>query len=105
MGASWGLKLTELLLSQGANMEAKNNQGQTPLHLAVKPIYGSMLIIKLLVQYGANINAKDKNGQTPLILVRKQLAEAKEKSDPVDKKFTKSLLKPSKLLSKCLSML
>lgn len=58
------LTIAELLLANGADVHAKNNQGQTPLHCA---IYSkSEEIISFLVSKGADINSKNNDGMTPL---------------------------------------
>jgi len=49
------------LLEAGADVNAKDNRGRTPLHQQVYP--GS---VKVLIQAGANVNVKDQNGYTPL---------------------------------------
>ncbi len=59
----------ELLLSQGANIDEKNNSGSTPLHLAVW--YQSLDLVKILVSLKADINAKDSANRTPLDLAKK----------------------------------
>ncbi len=53
------------LLGQGANVEAKNNQGDTPLLLAAKS--GKIDTAERLVEKGANIEAKNNVGDTALI--------------------------------------
>ena len=47
------------LISLGANMNAKNIHGQTPLHIAV--IQGHIPIIKLLRNMSKSVNIKDKD--------------------------------------------
>lgn len=51
------------LISQGADVNAKNEQGQTLLHLACQR--GNTETAKLLINGGANLNAKNDRGQTP----------------------------------------
>lgn len=58
----------KLLLSHGAFVEAKANNGMTPLHLAV---WHSLLsedcsTVETLLQYNADCSAKDDDGSTPL---------------------------------------
>ncbi|MCL2305282.1 MAG: ankyrin repeat domain-containing protein [Planctomycetaceae bacterium] len=60
--------LANLLTSPEFDVNAKDNHGRTPLHLAVTE-FMEIETIKLLVSYGANVNAIDKNGETPLHLV------------------------------------
>ncbi|KXZ24286.1 hypothetical protein AYB33_10975 [Leptospira santarosai] len=54
-------QITKYFVEHGADVNAENNDGQTPLHKATK-----IEIIKYLVENGANMNAKDNDGQTPL---------------------------------------
>ncbi|KLU91679.1 hypothetical protein MAPG_10197 [Magnaporthiopsis poae ATCC 64411] len=56
---------TELLLDLGADLEAKSNQGTTPLILAAER--GRMEWLQGLIDRGANINALGPEGDTPLI--------------------------------------
>lgn len=50
-----------LLLARGADMEAKDNNGFTPL------IYADSGITRVLVEHGANIEARSWRNRTPLI--------------------------------------
>jgi ankyrin repeat protein len=52
------------LLRSGADVEAKDNDGFTPLHRATRN--GHVQVSKELVEHGADIEAKDKNSYTPL---------------------------------------
>jgi len=54
----------ESLLSQGADVNARDEYGQMPLHLAV--VRGRQKIVELLISRGANIEGKDNAGRTPL---------------------------------------
>ncbi len=52
------------LLRHGANVNAKDYFGETPLHYAGRG--GSLEVINLLINNGADITAKDNLGRTPL---------------------------------------
>jgi len=54
------------LLQAGANVEYKNKDGMTPLHIACEKNHTS--ITRMLIKAGANVNAKDNGGKTPLHL-------------------------------------
>ncbi|XP_034946542.1 ankyrin-1-like [Chelonus insularis] len=59
----------ECLLDNHANIHAKNNKGQTPLHFACEYSNDMTLnILELLIDHGANIEAVDNSGRTPLTL-------------------------------------
>jgi ankyrin repeat protein len=51
-------------LAGGADVNAKNQRGWTPLHGAA--VDGSKEVGELLIAKGADVNAKDKHGRTPL---------------------------------------
>lgn len=55
------ITMARLLIARGANVNAANHQGTTPLHLAAYPE-----MAKLLVEAGAAIEARDHTGNTPL---------------------------------------
>jgi len=59
-------QVAELLIAEGADVNAKNVVGQTPLHCAA--MAGHKEIIELLIAAGADVNAKTKRGDTPLDL-------------------------------------
>ncbi|MEQ9367973.1 MAG: ankyrin repeat domain-containing protein [Coleofasciculus chthonoplastes F3-SA18-01] len=84
-------KMIEFLLQSGANIVAKDYQGNTPLHFAPSPEIAALLIadvnarnsygetplhkavendktevVELLLAKGANSNAQDNQGETPL---------------------------------------
>ncbi|MFB8787332.1 MAG: ankyrin repeat domain-containing protein [Potamolinea sp.] len=60
-------EVAQLLIAKGADVNAKNKNGETPLHLA-----RSQEMAQLLIAKGADVNAKNKNGETPLHLARSQ---------------------------------
>ncbi|AEF55528.1 ankyrin repeat domain-containing protein [Marinomonas posidonica] len=58
--------ITEFLLSLNANLNAQNDQGETPLHTAIKHSATNDAI--LLLEQGADTSIQDNNGVTPLML-------------------------------------
>ena len=56
------------LLEAGANPDAQDAKGDTPLHLAATG--GDTAVISLLVGAGAGVNAVNGNGETPLDVAR-----------------------------------
>ena len=52
------------LLDRGANVNARDGVGRTPLHWAV--FYGYVDVARLLLDRGADVNARDEHGWTPL---------------------------------------
>jgi ankyrin repeat protein len=61
---SGNLRSVQLLLAHGANPDARNGAGATPLWMAAQT--GVVDVIDALVAAGADIEAKDVNGVTPL---------------------------------------
>jgi uncharacterized protein len=57
-------KVVQLLLENGANVDAVDISGETPLFGATQSAQFS--VIELLLQHGANINHRNKMGVTPL---------------------------------------
>ena len=62
-----GFEAVRLLLERGADPNAANDAGKTPLHLAIAGD-GELKTIKLLVQAGTKLNVADKEGITPVRL-------------------------------------
>jgi ankyrin repeat protein len=56
--------VAELLLGKGAEVNAKNQDGITPLYMAARS--GNKYVTKLLLAHGADVNARVNKGMTPL---------------------------------------
>jgi ankyrin repeat protein len=56
-------ELAELLISKGAEVNAKDNWDRTPLHRAV---HSSKDMVELLIARGADVNVRNREDRTPL---------------------------------------
>lgn len=69
-----GFQGAKVLLSEGAFVDAVDNNGCTPLHEVVKRFretlhcldYDKLLVVRLLIEYKANKNKTDNHGNTPI---------------------------------------
>ena len=59
-----------VLIMLGADVNARNTNGATPLMLAAAR-NKDPAVIEALIDMGANINTKDNNGRTPLMWARR----------------------------------
>lgn len=70
------LESTQLLISHGAQVDAVDNQGNSPLHHVLRGIYDweydGARVARLLLRHGADVNAKTNSGQTPLDLASRR---------------------------------
>jgi len=74
-------KMVELLIDKGADVNARDEAGWTPLHYAA--FNGHKDVAELLIAKGADVNAKNDYGETPLHIAKhndhKDLAELLKK--------------------------
>ena len=60
--------IAELLIAKGADVDAVDNRGKTPLHWAAR--WQNPEVAELLIANAANINVVDNRGKTPLDMAR-----------------------------------
>jgi ankyrin repeat protein len=65
------IDIARLLISRGANLDAVDTHGMTPLHYAASIDFGDSVMVELLVEKGANARARNKDGFTALELATK----------------------------------
>ncbi|GAW80528.1 hypothetical protein, conserved [Plasmodium gonderi] len=58
------LKMARIILKKGSNINHKDANGMSPLHISVK--CGHLNIAKFLIENNANINITDNEGQSPI---------------------------------------
>ena len=59
-----------ILLEQGADVNAINNQKLSPLHMAAKN--GDLHILEVLLSYNADLSLRDEDGSSPLHIAAKE---------------------------------
>jgi hypothetical protein len=64
-------ELIRALIDAGANVNAQDIQGMSPLMLAVASENQDLAVVKVLLQSGANVNARSGRGETALDWARK----------------------------------
>ena len=57
-----------MLIENGADINTRSNDGQTPTHIAA--FRGHIEVLRLLIENGADVNARSNRGQTPLQAAR-----------------------------------
>jgi len=83
-------EIIEVLIKKGADVNAKDNAGNTPLIRACLSRYKYPEIIKYLIRKGAKLNAQNDEGETALIACFKSM---NERGDEVLKEVVQLLLK------------
>ena len=63
-------EIAKLLIQHGADVDAKQMQGNTPLHSAAHN--GQTTLATLLLDNGADINARNDKGETPLFMANEK---------------------------------
>lgn len=75
-------KLAETLIICGADVNVRDDSGNTPLHYAALSLFPCSMIVKLLIEHGASLNIRNRRGRTPLgIALGFPLAHASDKAD------------------------
>lgn len=104
LASAYGLtSFVQLLLEKGAKLEARDMQGQTPLHYAVKADeyrsrwYGNIKTALCLLEKGARYNTRDRSGRSPKDLATEHVSgwrwsEQEQENDNKAEKRMKQLL-------------
>jgi ankyrin repeat protein len=63
--------ICDILIDAGADINAADHAGNTPLHLAAQGYGEQIPVVKTLVQRGADVNVINEDGFTPAILAKR----------------------------------
>lgn len=67
-------KIIDILLANGAKLDARNRQGETALLIAAR--HGNKHVVSKLLDRGANFHARDKSGRGIMAIIDCQIAES-----------------------------
>jgi ankyrin repeat protein len=83
------IDIIQLLLNEGANVNAADKWDTTPLHDAVNKQEDGHAMIRLLIGAGANLQARDSHGYTPFLLAQGRRSDIRGLSgeNEIDKRF------------------
>ena len=70
------LPIVQLLVEKGAQLEARDKNGRTPLHWAAA--FGHFEIVQYLINKGAQVEPRDNDDETPLQMVCDRIREGPE---------------------------
>lgn len=80
---SGNVEVVAFLLDQGEDLNARDLEGETPLHEAAR--CGQKAVAELLLRRGADLNARAKAGHTPLwVALHTQEGSARERAEVAD---------------------
>ena len=68
--------VVKILLEYGADMDVKDEDGNTFLHRAAEK--GHTKVVKVLLEYGADVNAENLFGETPKDVAESYISELLE---------------------------
>jgi ankyrin repeat protein len=75
------LSSTQLILRLGADPNAADSRGYTPLHI-LAVCHGSVSHSQMLLEYGAHMDQPDKKGMTPLLHFQKRQRQLASQGNP-----------------------
>jgi ankyrin repeat protein len=75
------IAVARFLIANGAEVDATDNTGRTPLHRLVLDKGDDIKFARFLVDSGADVNAKDRTGDTPFDKAKKRSNRNKDMED------------------------
>jgi hypothetical protein len=77
--------IAQFLLDKGADINATDLDGNTPLHVAIKARGGNLPLVECLLAAGSSLEIKNNRGETPLDLIPKRTNSASSKTVPTSR--------------------